>query len=324
MVRQHYRWDFIGLSTDTKPTPETNEKVVDGSTFYCSDTSKLYVFCKDTWYEKKPLGGGGGGSYTAGNGIDIVDNTISVDTSEVQEKLTAGSNVSISDENVISATDTTYSNFTGTDGVDAGTAGLVPAPATTDAGKFLKADGTWDSASGGGPTVVQSIGSSTTSVMSQDATTQMVYQSGTYKNSHIVMGHGATKGSNAGCQIVMGVDASTTSDAGFPVSIGGYSRATGSFDVALGGRSVTSSRQEVSVGGTTQVPTRFITNVTNPTQAQDAATKNYVDTKILISDTAPTTSTVGILGQLYTDTSTMHTYQCTDTTGGVYTWTQRW
>lgn len=61
MVAQHYRWDFIGLSTDTKPTPETSEKVVDGSTFYCSDTSKLYVFCGSNWYERKPLGGGGGG-----------------------------------------------------------------------------------------------------------------------------------------------------------------------------------------------------------------------------------------------------------------------
>lgn len=57
----HYRWDFIGLSTDEKPLPEDNEKVVNGSTYYCSDTSKLYVFYKDQWYERKPLGGGGGG-----------------------------------------------------------------------------------------------------------------------------------------------------------------------------------------------------------------------------------------------------------------------
>lgn len=64
MVAQHYRWDFIGLSTDTKPTPETSEKVVDGSTFYCSDTSKLYVYCKNNWYERKSLGGGGGGDIT--------------------------------------------------------------------------------------------------------------------------------------------------------------------------------------------------------------------------------------------------------------------
>lgn len=57
----HYRWDFFGLSTDTKPTPEDSPKVVDGSTFYESDTSKLFVFYKDTWYERKPLGEGGGG-----------------------------------------------------------------------------------------------------------------------------------------------------------------------------------------------------------------------------------------------------------------------
>ena len=105
MVAQHYRWDFVGLSTDTKPTPETSEKVVDGSTFYCSDTSKLYVFCKDTWYERKALGEGGGGgtTYTAGDGIDITDDTISVDTDTIQEKLTAGTGIDITD-NTISAT----------------------------------------------------------------------------------------------------------------------------------------------------------------------------------------------------------------------------
>ena len=61
MVAQHYRWDFIGLSTDEKPTPATSEKVVDGSTFYCSDNSKLYVYYKDQWYEKEATGGGGEG-----------------------------------------------------------------------------------------------------------------------------------------------------------------------------------------------------------------------------------------------------------------------
>lgn len=79
------------------------------------------------------------------------------------------------DDTTIEVSDTTYSNFTGTDGSAAGAAGLVPAPATTDAGKFLKADGTWDSAGGGGPTVVQTTGTSTTNVMSQDATTKMIY-----------------------------------------------------------------------------------------------------------------------------------------------------
>jgi len=38
--------------------------------------------------------------------------------------------------------------FTGTDGVETGTAGFVPAPATTDEGKYLKSDGTWATAGG--------------------------------------------------------------------------------------------------------------------------------------------------------------------------------
>ena len=46
------RWDFIGLSTDSKPTPATSKLVVDGSTFLAADTSKLYFWCKDQWYEK--------------------------------------------------------------------------------------------------------------------------------------------------------------------------------------------------------------------------------------------------------------------------------
>lgn len=57
MVETHYRWDFIGLSTDSKPTPATSEKVVDGSTYYTSDDSKLYVWYKDEWYEKTGTGG---------------------------------------------------------------------------------------------------------------------------------------------------------------------------------------------------------------------------------------------------------------------------
>lgn len=74
----------------------------------------------------------------------------------VQGKLSAGSNIRISGT-TISATDTTYSAFTGTDGQTAGAAGLVPAPATTDAGKFLKSDGTWATAGGGGGGVVSFI-----------------------------------------------------------------------------------------------------------------------------------------------------------------------
>lgn len=56
----HYRWDFIQLADDPKPTPATSFKVTDGSTLYTSDDSKLYVWYKDQWYEKASTGGGGG------------------------------------------------------------------------------------------------------------------------------------------------------------------------------------------------------------------------------------------------------------------------
>ena len=67
-----------------------------------------------------------------------------------QDKLTAGANVQINpNTNVISATDTTYSDVTGATSQTAGAHGLVPAPAAGDEGKFLKGDGTWSTISAG-------------------------------------------------------------------------------------------------------------------------------------------------------------------------------
>ena len=48
------RWDFIGLSSESKPSAD-NPMVTDGSTFYEADTSKLYFWTKDRWYEKTSL-----------------------------------------------------------------------------------------------------------------------------------------------------------------------------------------------------------------------------------------------------------------------------
>lgn len=50
-TQQKTRWDFIGLSTDSKPTAD-NPRVTDGSTFYEANTSKLFFWTKDRWYEK--------------------------------------------------------------------------------------------------------------------------------------------------------------------------------------------------------------------------------------------------------------------------------
>ena len=51
-TQQFTRWDFLGLSTDDKPTPATSTRVVDGSTFLEVNTSKLFFWTKDRWYEK--------------------------------------------------------------------------------------------------------------------------------------------------------------------------------------------------------------------------------------------------------------------------------
>lgn len=221
---QRYRWDFIGLSTDDKPTPETSEKVVNGSTFYCSDTSKLYVFCDGTWYERKALGGGGGGGteYTAGDGIDITNDVISV----------------------------TYKDFTGTDGTTTGTTGLVPAPATTDADKFLKSDGTWAAAGGGSSvTVVQSTGTSTTDVMSQNATTNMVYADPSTQQL-VCIGNGANAGSRSSSQdgrVAIGKGATATGHAS-NIAIKGKAVSTSFPSIAIGGGGNTKN-YTVSIGG---------------------------------------------------------------------------
>lgn len=50
-TQQKTRWDFIGLSSASKPTID-NPRVTDGSTYFEADTSKLYFWCKDRWYNK--------------------------------------------------------------------------------------------------------------------------------------------------------------------------------------------------------------------------------------------------------------------------------
>ena len=63
------------------------------------------------------------------------------------------------------------------------------------------------------------------------------------------------------------------------------------------------------------------TQAYTPTQNYHPATKKYVDDKIKIADSAPTTSTVGVLGQIYIDTSSMTIYLLTNISGDTYTWT---
>ena len=266
VTNNHFRWDFVGLSTDTKPTPDTSPKVVDGSTFYCSDTSKLYVFCKTNWYERKPLGGGGA-SYTAGDGITIADDTISVDTTTIQEKLTAGSGIDITD-NTISTT-------------------------------------------GGGVTPVQTTGTSTSDVMSQNAVTQMIFPKVT-QNPYIVeigrgsidtiagtysVGIGGSHYARGDYSVAIGAGASVYGDGNSSVAVGRNAKTTNySNSVALGAYSTPLRNGEVNVGtggqnqGFNNSDYRVIGGVHDGQLAQDAVTVNQVNSVIDAINTALSTN----------------------------------
>lgn len=81
-------------------------------------------------------------AYTSFDTTQPTDTTFYYSRRELQDKLTAGTNIQINGT-TISATDTTYSAFGGATTQQAGSAGLVPAPTTSDPEKFLKGDGTW-------------------------------------------------------------------------------------------------------------------------------------------------------------------------------------
>ena len=261
-----YRWDFIGLSTDVKPTPATSDRVVDGSTFYCSDTSKLYVFCKDTWYEKT-AGGGGGEPYT-----------LPIASSETLGGVKVGTGLSINSETGV-----------------------------------LSADG------GGGVTPVQTTGTSTTDVMSQNATTEMVYADPSTKkkvqigynssstgDSAVVIGSGAD--STAAYSVSLGINSRGRSVDGVAIgrgsnvgavnntfwgslAIGAYSYASGKASIALGYGAGKSLSAEAGLQGVLDLEKRtgytglgynntdyvLIRGVYDPVNAHDAATKGYVD-----------------------------------------------
>ena len=347
MVAQKYRWDFIGLSTDTKPTAETSEKVVNGSTYYCSDTSKLYVYCNGTWYERKPLGGTSNfndlsnrpkyngsemtgstnipevKSYTAGTNVSISEQNV---ISATDTTYTAGTNVSISDQNVISATDTTYSAFTGTDGTAAGVAGLVPAPATTDAGKYLKADGTWDTVQAG-PTVVQTTGTSTTDVMSQNATTSMVFADPSTMQK-VQIGSGATASGNQ--TIAIGNSAYINKARAIAVGQGAIALGVNSIALGAGSGADVQGQMDISVvrygnySGYNNSNYRLLTGLYDGQNDHDAATVGQI--KMGVLSATPTGTTAGFPGRLYTYDSgggTYEVYLCVHDNGdNTYVWKQ--
>ena len=371
MVANHFRWDFIGLSTDEKPTPATSSKVADGSTFYCSDNSKLYIWYKNQWYEKTATGGGGGGgsdlpitvltdadanyenpedptdkyiaAWLLDSGTYILDpeatipilfdsrlyKRIWVTTDEQPSLIVSNYDGTGVECTLYAAYLTTYYSidgttgevsyevrmsepFTGTNGSTLeGTSGLVPAPTTSDEGKYLKSDGTWDSVAG--LSVVQSKGNSTTSVMSQNAATNMIFADpdsltkisirsvpdDTTGDFAIGIGDGAiARGESS---IVLGTSARVYAAGNYSIAIGNQAKtdahqraiaignaSESAYDnsVALGTNSLTTRVGEVNVGagnsgrGYSNTNYRVIGGVHDGQLANDAVTVGQVNSVI--------------------------------------------
>lgn len=262
---------------------------------------------------------------------------------EKQDELTAGDNITIEDESgalVISATDTTYSSFTGTDGTAAGTAGLVPAPATTDAGKFLKADGTWDTAGGG---------SSYTAGDGIDITNDIISATNTGKakvlttadynyptdNPSFVAAYKLEPGfyyADSGVSVKADKNAAETIRGGFFV---GYENDTvqivnpginsASLSVFLVSRAYGYLTNSVDLYG--PVDNLTSTDTDKPLSAnQGKVLKNLIDSIAIRGAGAPTTSTVGEVGQLYEDGTNGALYQLKSiditVTPNTYNWEQ--
>ena len=140
---------------------------------------------------------------------------------------------------------------------------------------------------------------------------------------------------NYGVSIGTSAGQSLNSESGAAcVCVGAYSNASYGVknSIALGYYANATRTGELNIGagtsglGYNSTNYRVIGGVHDGQELHDVATVAQGNT---LSTSAPTTSTVGVLGQLYTDTTNMHTYQLTsiDTTdpaNPVYSWTQRW
>lgn len=224
-------------------------------------------------------GGGGGTTYTAGDGIDITDDTISVDTDTIQEKLTAGTGIDITN-NTISATggggggDTVYSDKSTS---NSSTGGAVyignldtnqdeqPDPTVTDNHyKYFWA--------------LPGVGSSVPKSYSVNIL-------GNYCNDEgVVIGNGATNaiGSYA---TAIGSYATVRSEKGVAIGANAYVDNNLANSVALGSRSAPTRAGEVNVGnsmgqGYNNTNYRVIGGVHDGQDTHDAVTVNQINALI--------------------------------------------
>lgn len=125
------------------PTVPTNISAFTNDSGYIT-SSALSGYATETWVTNKGYAVASSLATVATSGdYDDLINKPTIPTALSDITVSAGSNITISGD-TISATDTTYSDFTGADSVTAGTSGLVPAPSAGDEDKILTGGGAWN------------------------------------------------------------------------------------------------------------------------------------------------------------------------------------
>ena len=112
--------------------------------------------------------------------------------------------------------------------------------------------------------IKQSAGNSTTNVMSQDATTSMVYADPSTRQK-VQIGAGSSAGGNASVATGMGAAASYDGS----IALGAYARTSATGEMNIG--------TSLTVYGYNSSNYRLLTGLYDPQSAHDAATKGYVD-----------------------------------------------
>lgn len=213
---------------------------------------------------------------------------------------------------------------------------------TTNGDLYICTDATnpyvWEAVGGGGITPVQTTGTSTTDVMSQNATTSMIYASPADKK-HIQIGENA-KAQGSDDSISIGVGSTTIADysmalgrgAGVAstgrcaVAIGQTASASGPYSVALGAEARAGNvRGVVAIGvltanGYNSSNYRLLTGLYDGQSAHDAATVGQITPTT--DSSVPTSSTAGRLGEIRIDTTDNSAYMCvvSDNVTPTYEW----
>lgn len=209
-----------------------------------------------------------------------------------------------------------YTNFVGTDGTTAGEAGLVPAPATTDAGKFLKADGTWDTAGGGG---VIELSTADYNYPTSNPTSVALWllEPGLYKipRTGVSVYYASTSLWNVGYGEFVMIEKNHTGTT--PITMYFFGSQDGMY------YAITLSSGNLNRGLTYTLLSDRVTQSTgtstNSVMSQNATT-NALNAISISGSGAPTASTTGAVGQLYRDTTNGDLYICTAVSGSTYTW----